>query len=90
MFIPRQIFYTNLFFFLFCSPIPEIRTWQKIYLIDHNTQPIAKKRDPWQFGYNPWKRRLDDHKPIYIPRCLRENPRKRRIGRWAKSYYPDA
>nr|XP_033343091.1 28S ribosomal protein S30, mitochondrial [Megalopta genalis]XP_033343092.1 28S ribosomal protein S30, mitochondrial [Megalopta genalis] len=70
--------------------IPEIPNWHKLYLIQHETRPMDKKRDPWQFGYNPFKRRMDDHKPIYIPRCHRENPSKRQIGRWAKTYYPDA
>ncbi|XP_076230748.1 mitochondrial ribosomal protein S30 [Calliopsis andreniformis] len=77
-----------------CRPrfykIPEVRLWQKIYLIDHKTRPMDKKRDPWQFGYNPMKRRMDDHLPIYVPRCLRKNPKKRQIDRWAKTYYPDA
>ena len=70
--------------------IPEVYLWQKFYMIDHKTRPMDKKRDPWQYGYRPMKRRLDDHLPIYIPRCLRENPKKRKIGRWAKTYYPDA
>ncbi|XP_076620964.1 mitochondrial ribosomal protein S30 [Colletes latitarsis] len=70
--------------------IPEIANWQKIYMIDHNTRPLDKKRDPWQFGYKPMRRRLDDHLPIYVPKCLRENPKKRSVGRWAKTYYPDA
>lgn len=64
--------------------------WQKIYLVDNKTRFLEKKRDPWQFGYKPYKRRLDDHKPVYVPKCLRENPKNKRIGRWAKSYYPDA
>lgn len=59
-------------------------------MIDNDTRPLDKKRDPWQFGYRPSKRRLNDHLPIYIPKCLRENPKKRKVGRWAKTYYPDA
>ncbi|XP_078052150.1 mitochondrial ribosomal protein S30 [Augochlora pura] len=70
--------------------IPEVADWQKFYLIKHSTRPMDKKRDPWQFGYEPFKRRMDDHQPIYIPRCLRENPKLRKKGRWAKTYYPDA
>ncbi|OAD60324.1 28S ribosomal protein S30, mitochondrial [Eufriesea mexicana] len=69
---------------------PEIYHWQKIYLIDNNTRFLDKKRDPWQFGYSAYKRKLNDHLPIYIPRCLRRLPNKRKIGRWAKTYYPDA
>ncbi|XP_029668999.1 39S ribosomal protein S30, mitochondrial [Formica exsecta] len=68
--------------------IPEIYDWQKIYLIQHKTRPMDKKREPWEFGIRIFKRRLDDHQPPYIPRCLRTNPKKRKIGRWAKTYYP--
>ncbi|XP_031838818.1 mitochondrial ribosomal protein S30 [Nomia melanderi] len=70
--------------------VPEIPDWQKIYMIKHNTRPLEKRRDPWQFGFKPSQRRLDDHTPVYIPRCLRLHPNKRKIGRWAKTYYPDA
>lgn len=69
---------------------PEIYHWQKIYMIDNATRPVDKKRDPWQFGFSAAKRRLNQHQPAYIPRCLRENPKKRKIGRWAKTYYPNA
>ena len=69
---------------------PEIYQWQKIYMIDNPTRPIDKKRDPWEFGYSPAKRRLNQHQPAYIPRCLRENPKQRKVGRWAKTYYPNA
>ncbi|CAK9809468.1 28S ribosomal protein S30, mitochondrial [Anthophora quadrimaculata] len=69
---------------------PEIHHWQKIYMIDNKTRPLDKRRDPWQFGFNASKRRMDDHLPIYVPKCLRENPKKRKYGRWAKTYYPDA
>lgn len=68
--------------------IPEIYNWQRLYLIHHKTRPMDKKRDWWQFGKNIFKRRLDDHLPPYIPRCLRENPKKRKLGRWAKQFYP--
>ncbi|XP_053978120.1 28S ribosomal protein S30, mitochondrial [Hylaeus volcanicus] len=70
--------------------VTEIAHWQKIYLVDHKTRPLDKKHDKWQFGYQPKKRRMDDHLPEYIPRCLRANPKKRHIGRYAKTYYPDA
>ncbi|XP_076293892.1 mitochondrial ribosomal protein S30 [Lasioglossum baleicum] len=70
--------------------IPEIADWQKIYKIKFNTRPMDKKRDPWEFGYKPFQRRMDAHLPLYIPRALRENPKKRKVGRWAKTYYPDA
>ncbi|EZA56664.1 hypothetical protein DMN91_000886 [Ooceraea biroi] len=68
--------------------IPEIYQWQKIYMIQHKTRPMEKRREPWQFGINVMHRRLDDHTPRYVPKCLRENPKKKRIGRWEKTYYP--
>ncbi|GAB1865499.1 28s ribosomal protein mitochondrial-like protein [Camponotus japonicus] len=68
--------------------IPEIYDWQKIYLIRHKTRPMDKKREPWEYGIRMFKRRLDDHLPVYIPRCLRTNPKKRKVGRWAETYYP--
>ncbi|XP_025075488.1 uncharacterized protein LOC105432645 [Pogonomyrmex barbatus] len=66
----------------------EIYDWQKIYIIQHKTRPMDKKREPWEFGIKMYKRRLDDHQPAYIPRFMRENPKKRKVGRWAKTYYP--
>ncbi|XP_012528781.1 28S ribosomal protein S30, mitochondrial [Monomorium pharaonis] len=68
--------------------IPEIYDWQKIYLLRFKTRPMDKKREPWEFGIKMYKRRLDDHKSAYIPKHLRENPKKKKIGRWAKTYYP--
>ncbi|XP_077275480.1 mitochondrial ribosomal protein S30 isoform X2 [Temnothorax americanus] len=70
--------------------IPEIYDWQKIYLIRFKTRPLDKKREPWQFGVKAYKRRLDDHCPPYIPRCLRgaKSPKMRNKGRFAKMYYP--
>lgn len=68
--------------------IPEIYDWQRIYLKQHKTRPFDKKREPWEFGIRMFKRRLDDHLPVYIPRRLRTNPNKRKVGRWAKTYYP--
>jgi small subunit ribosomal protein S30 len=73
----------------FFRRIPEIYDWQKIYMIRFKTRPMEKRREPWQFDIDVMKRRLDDHKPRYIPKCLRENPKKKKIGRWEKTYYPD-
>jgi len=72
----------------FFRRISEIYDWQKIYIIRHKTRPMDKKREPWEFGIKMYKRTLDDHQPVYIPRHLRENPKKRNRGRWAKTYYP--
>ncbi|KAK1116980.1 hypothetical protein K0M31_017030 [Melipona bicolor] len=69
---------------------PEIYHWQKIYKIDNKTRPIDKKRDPWEFGWSGMKRRLNQHAPPYVPKCLRENPKLKKVGRFAKQYYPDA
>ncbi|KAK2580906.1 hypothetical protein KPH14_005975 [Odynerus spinipes] len=68
--------------------MPEIYHWQKIYVLDNKTRPLDKKRHPFEFGINVLNRRLDDHTPRYIPRCLRANPKKRSVGRWEKTYYP--
>lgn len=84
--IERRVWLEKLFKHLMSNrprhfKIPEMYHWQKIYIVDNNTRALDKKRDPWQFGYNPYKRRLDDHKPVYVPKCLRENPKKKRVGR---------
>ncbi|XP_066590679.1 large ribosomal subunit protein mL65 [Prorops nasuta] len=68
--------------------LPHIYLWQKVYMIDNKARSMDKKRDWWQLGHPGYKRRLDDHTPKYIPRKHRENPKKRKIGRWAKTYYP--
>lgn len=59
-------------------------------MIDNKTRPLDKKRDPWQFGWSAMKRRLNQHAPPYVPKCLRENPKLKKVGRLAKQYYPDA
>ena len=56
-------------------------------MIDHNTRFVDKKRDPWQFGINVYKRRLDDHTPEYIPKVCRPYPRSKK--KWATNYYPE-
>lgn len=50
---------------------PETYNWEKIYKIDHQTRPMDKKLRFFELGINPFKRRLDEHRPQYIPRCLR-------------------
>lgn len=67
--------------------VPEIYSWEKIYKIDHKTMFMDKKRRPFEFHKNPFKRTLDDRKPGYIPRVLRPNlPRHK--GRNANEYFP--
>lgn len=70
--------------------IVDVPMWHKLYKIDNKTRPMDKRMDPWEFGYRPHKRRMDDHGRAYIPRCLRANPKKRKIGRWEYTFYPDA
>lgn len=65
-------------------PMPEIYHWEKIYKIDHKTRPMEPKRRPFELGINPFKRRLDEHTPAYIPKQFREDKKKK----WAKTYYP--
>ncbi|KAJ8669585.1 hypothetical protein QAD02_000844 [Eretmocerus hayati] len=65
---------------------PEIYDWQRIYLIKFKTRPLDKKREPWERGTNMWMRRLDDHAPEYIPKCLRPYPKSRK--KFANTYYP--
>lgn len=67
---------------------PEMNLWHKFYLVDNKTRPFEKKRHPFQFGINVMQRRLDDHTPKYIPKCLRANPKKKKIGKWENTYYP--
>ncbi|XP_014480417.1 PREDICTED: 28S ribosomal protein S30, mitochondrial [Dinoponera quadriceps] len=68
--------------------ISEIYNWQRIYVINHKTRQLDKKREPFERGINIYRRRLDDHQPRYIPKCLRENPKLKKVGKWAKTYYP--
>ncbi|XP_016837802.1 28S ribosomal protein S30, mitochondrial [Nasonia vitripennis] len=66
---------------------PEIYHWQKIYMIDHKTRPMDKKRDAWQFNPNIWKRRMDEHTPEYVPKFKRSYP-KSKPEKWAPNFYP--
>jgi small subunit ribosomal protein S30 len=51
--------------------VPEIYDWEKIYKIDNKTRPMDKKRRFFELKINPFSRRLDEHRPEYIPRHLR-------------------
>lgn len=66
---------------------PEIYNWEKIYKIDHDTKPMEPKRRFFELSINPFRRRLNEHMPEYIPR------HKRARGPWDKkkwdaTYYP--
>lgn len=67
--------------------VPEIYNWEKIYKIDHQTRPMDKKRRFFEFKINPFNRRLDEHIPEYIPRCLRAGGIYDK-KKYKSSYYP--
>lgn len=50
------------------------------------TRPMDKKRTHYDYGINPFIRRLDNHCPDYIPKALR--PDDGRKVKFAKTYYP--
>lgn len=67
--------------------VDEIYNWEKIYKIDHKTRFMERRSRFFEIFYNPFKRRLDERQPFYIPRALRPNmPRWK--GRYAKEYFP--
>lgn len=65
---------------------PEVYMWEKIYKIKFNTRSFERKSRPFELGVNPYKRRLDEHLPPYIPKVLRPYPRARK--RFETTYYP--
>ncbi|XP_038221970.1 28S ribosomal protein S30, mitochondrial [Zerene cesonia] len=66
--------------------LPEIYHWEKIYKIQHQTRFFEAKRRPFEFGISPYKRRLDEHLPTYIPKVLRPYPKARK--KFETTYYP--
>ena len=67
--------------------VPEIFNWEKIYKIDNKTRPLDRKLRFFELGINPFRRRLDEHWPKYIPRHLRaRGPHDKK--RWDATYYP--
>lgn len=71
-------------------PPPEISHWEWIFKIRCKRNLLmAQKRQPWEYGINVLKRRLDDHAPRYIPKCLRVNPKKKKINRFEATHYPN-
>ncbi|XP_050667859.1 39S ribosomal protein S30, mitochondrial [Leptidea sinapis] len=66
--------------------MPEIYLWEKIYKIQHNTRFFEAKKRPFELGINPFKRRLDEHLPPYIPKVLRPYPKCRK--KFETMYYP--
>lgn len=68
-------------------PIPEVYHWEKIYKIDHNKKPLAPRRRFFELGLNPYRRTLDEHRPKYVPKCVRPGGKKNR-DKYEKTYYP--
>lgn len=66
----------------------EVYNWEKIYMIDHNTRPLAARRRPFQFRYNPFDKHLNAHYPKYLPKALRPDGPKSKQKR-ENVYYPD-
>lgn len=66
----------------------EVYNWEKIYMIDHNTRPLAAKRRPFQLRYNPYDKHLNAHSPKYLPKALRPDGPKSKQKR-ENTYYPD-
>ncbi|XP_013140448.1 PREDICTED: 28S ribosomal protein S30, mitochondrial [Papilio polytes] len=67
--------------------MPEIYLWERIYKIEHNTRFFEAKRRFFERDINPYKRRLNEHLPPYIPKALREYPRSKK--KFERTYYPD-
>ncbi|CAH2242412.1 28S ribosomal protein S30, mitochondrial [Pararge aegeria] len=67
--------------------LPELYDWEKIYKIKFNTRFFEARRRPFEFDINPFKRRLDDHLPPYIPKVLRPYPKSRK--KFETTYYPN-
>lgn len=67
--------------------VPEVYNWEKIYKIDNNCLPLARRLRFFELGINPFMRRLNEHQPKYIPRHLRaRGPHDKK--RWEATYYP--
>lgn len=67
--------------------LDEIYSWEKIYKIDNKTRFMEKRLRPFELFLQPYKRRLDERKPRYIPRKHRPDlPRWK--GRDAKEFFP--
>lgn len=67
--------------------LPEVYPWEKIYKIQHKTRFLEAKRRPFELDINPFKRRLDEHLPPYIPKVLRPYPKARK--KFETTYYPE-
>ncbi|XP_034943011.1 39S ribosomal protein S30, mitochondrial [Chelonus insularis] len=70
--------------------MPEMYHWEWIYKFMFKTRPLDKKRTHWDYGLNPFRRKLNEHLPRYIPKALRPGKviRSQR-DKYAKTYYPE-
>lgn len=66
--------------------LPEVYLWEKIYKIKFNTRFFEPKRRPFELDINPYRRRLDEHLPPYIPKALRPYPKSKK--KFETTYYP--
>ncbi|XP_059055615.1 large ribosomal subunit protein mL65 [Achroia grisella] len=66
--------------------LPEIYLWERIYKIQHKTRFFEAKRRPFELDINPFKRRLDEHLPPYIPKAVRPYPKHKQ--KFETTYYP--
>lgn len=67
--------------------IPEIYDWERIYKIENKMMPMEPRLRFFEIGQNPWKRRLDEHTPKYIPKHMRPGGPKSK-EKWEKTYWP--
>ncbi|XP_015118168.1 39S ribosomal protein S30, mitochondrial [Diachasma alloeum] len=65
---------------------PELYHWQWIYKHLFKTRPLDKRRTPWDYGVNPFLRRIDEHRLRYIPKKFR--PVDKPKVKYAPNYYP--
>ncbi|XP_063990805.1 large ribosomal subunit protein mL65 [Diachasmimorpha longicaudata] len=65
---------------------PELYQWEWIYKHMFKTRPLDKRRTPWDYGINPFLRRLDEHRLRYLRKSLRpvDKPREK----YLPNYYP--
>ncbi|TDG41441.1 hypothetical protein AWZ03_012142 [Drosophila navojoa] len=68
--------------------LPEIYMWEKLYKIDNKTRAMEARRRFFELDINPWRRTLDQHDKVYVPKAVRPGGRKNREGRFKKTYYP--
>lgn len=68
--------------------MPEVYMWEWIYKIKFNTRPMDARRRFFELNQDPWKRRLDEHTPVYIPRNQRIGGYHDKKNKWRKTYWP--